>query len=264
MADVFLDPIVPVVTPVAGPLAAYGPINVMKYVGEGYVPSDVKRRRTYNLETMRRLGTPVLIKHMLNDQDARLGVAKKSPGMDSTYGQPRHDDPLSFGAGYVSVQDSPDEWYHMGTGAIVRSSASPGTDFVRAPLYRGFGVGYLTYIIEPDIAEDFFKLTETGALIQTQTATAQAPWFPEVSDNDLIINVELDRAGNIVAAYERYQAKMSSPISIRGHQRRGLKEDRGGKASQIGDGGNRFAVGSQFEMTLIPQLDVLYKVEIDR
>jgi hypothetical protein len=231
--------------------------RVWDYLGEDWVPGDVRRRRKWNLETMRRLGTPVLVKHMYTARDEKLGVAVKSPGMDTVYGQPRHDDPLSHGVGFVSVELSENEWYNATTGQIVVSNTSPGVGWARAPKYRGFGPGYLTYIIEPDVAEDVFKLTEAGALIQTQSATAQAPWFPEINDNDLLVNVILDRAGTIIETKERYQAKMTNPISIRGLQRRGRRE--------FGeDGGNRFMIGQQFEMTLVPQTDVLYNVEVDR
>ncbi len=102
-------PVVPVVPLAIGSISGPGPINVMNYLGERSSPLDVRRRRKFNLETMRRLGTPVLIKHMYNDQDVKEGIARKSAGMASAYGQPRHDDPLSYGAGFTSIEDSPDD-----------------------------------------------------------------------------------------------------------------------------------------------------------
>lgn len=234
-----------------------GIIDVRNYLGEDWVPKDVRRRRMYNLQTMRRMGNPVLVKHMWNDQDRKEGLAERSPSMMRAYNQPRHDDPLSHGVGFVSVEKSLNEWYDKTTGAIIVSDVPPGDNYVQAPKYRGFGPGYLTYIIEPDAAEDMFRLNEAGALIEVQTATAQASWYPDINDNDLIINVILDRQGNIVEATERYQAKMTNPVTMRGLQRRGLRE-----GSEFG--GNRFKVGTQFEMTLVPTTDSLYLVETDR
>jgi len=173
------------------------------------------------------------------------------------YNQPRHDDPMSHGVGYVSVELSSNEWYNTTSGEIVIAITSPGVGWAKAPKYRGFGPGYLTYVIEPDVAEDVFKLTETGVLIQTQSATVQAPWYPEINDNDLVINVTIDRADNIIKTHERFQAKMTNPVSMRGHQRQGRRE-----VSE--DGGNRFMIGQQFEMTLVPPSDALYHVEVDR
>lgn len=227
-----------------------------KYVGEESVPQDVKRRRRQVYDAMRRFGAPVLIKHMYNADDVIAGVAEPSPDFSPVYGQSRNDDPLSHGVGYVSVEKSLNEWYSLDSGEIVVANASPGVGYAQAPKYRGFGPGYLTYIIEPDTAEDVFKLSETGVLIKTQTATAQAPWFPEINDNDLLINVILKN--NLIAqTLERYQAKMTNPISIRGLDRMGRRE-------YTEDGGNRFVVNQQFQMTLIPSNTHWYDVETDR
>lgn len=231
--------------------------NVIRYVGAPNTPGDVRRRRKWNLETMRRVGTPALIKKMYTDRDVQEGIAVPSPTFDSVYEQTRHDDPLSYGVGFVSVELSDDEWYHTSTGQIIRQASSPGPSWARAPKYRGFGPGFLTYIIEPDVAEDIFKLSETGVFIRTQSATAQAPWFPEMNDNDLLINVVIDRSENIVDTLERFQLKMTNPISVRGLDRKGRRE-------YTEDGGNRFVIGQQFEMSLIPKHDILYDVEVDR
>jgi hypothetical protein len=231
-------------------------IRVGRYVGEPNTPQDVKRRRRMVYDAMRRMGTPVIVKHMYNDEDFERGVAEKSPTFQDPYGQVRNEDPLSYGIGYVSKEKSTDEWVTP-SGVIVKSVTSPGAGHVPAPRYRGFGPGYLTWIIEPDTAEDYFKLSAGGALIQVQTATAQAPWYPEINDNDLIINVVLDANGRVEKTLERYQAKMTNPISIRGRDRRGRREYTEG-------GGNRHVVNQQFEMTLVPTTNILQKVETDR
>ncbi len=257
MTDIFLEPLDEPVVPISYGTPGDGPINVMDYLGESWVPHDVRRRRRWNLQTARRMGTPVVIKHMYNDRDVKNGLAMKSPTNATSYGQVRHDDPVSHGMGYVSIERATDEWYNKRTGEVVVAESDPGTEWELAPLYRGFGPGYLTWLIEPDVAEDLFKLNREGAMIQVQDATALAPWFPEINDNDLIINVVLDGAGRIIASKERFQAKMTSPVTMRGHQRRGRREG-------TEDGGNRFPVAQAFEMTRIPQTDHLYQVEVDR
>jgi hypothetical protein len=233
------------------------PINAIRYAGEQHVPQDLRRRRKQVQETMRRMGTPVLVKHMYNDRDVQNGIAKASPNFDDIYKQTRHDDPISHGIGFVSVEDSEDEWVSPDGKTIVVSDTTPGAGYTKAPRYRGFGPGYLIYMIQPDVAEDVFKLTETGVLIKVQEATAQAPWWPEINDNDLIINVTIGRGEKIEDTHERYQAKMSNPITMRGYDRRGRRE-------YSEDGGNRYVVNQQFQMTLIPKHDVLYNVETDR
>lgn len=226
-----------------------------KYVGEGNAPQDVKRRRRQVHDLMRRMGQPVLVKHMYNAEDVEKGIAEPSINFDDVYGQSRNTDPISHGIGFVSVEKSTTEWTNGAS--IVTSRTAPGPTWVRPPQYRGFGEGYLLYVIQPDVAEDFFKVDETGTFIKIQSALVQAPWFPELNDNDLLINVALDNAGSIIETRERYQLKMVNPISMRGLDRRGRQE-------YSGDYGNRHIVNQQFEMALVPPNNVLYNVEVDR
>jgi hypothetical protein len=238
------------------PISLRKPHRSERYMGEKNVPSDVRRRRRSVYEMLRRMGTPMLVKHRLNDQDVQAGTATQSPVYSEIYGQTRNEDPLSYGAGYVSVELSPDEWYND-EGVITTSQGSPGSGWVQAPLYRGFGKGELTWIIEPDRAQDYYKATTGGPLFKVQEATAIAPWWPNIDDNDLLINVVLDRAGTIIDTGERFEAKMVNPISMRGLDRRGRKE-------YGEDGGNRFVVNQSFEMARIPENNVLYSVPVDR
>lgn len=251
MPTVYVTPSTP--TPAPTPS---GIINVIRYVGDGYVPQDVKRRRKLVMEACRRVGSPVIVKHMYTDRDVQDGIAEASPNFSSVYGQTRHDDPISHGVGFVSVEKSDDEWVSP-DGELVLSDTSPGAGYVLAPRYRGFGPGHLTYVIEPDVALDYFKLSDTGVFIQVQEATAQAPWYPDMQDNDLLINVTIDRMENVTATQERFQLKQTNPISMRGLDRRGRRE-------YTEDGGNRFVINQQFEMTRVPQNDILYSVEWDR
>lgn len=230
-----------------------------KYFGERSVPKDVLRRRRSVYDMLRRMGSPILVKHRFSDLDFQNGVVEKSAVYDDVYGQTRNRDPLSYGVGYVSVELSDDEWYDETgeTGDIVVSVTSPGEGFVKAPKYRGFGPGNLTYIIEPDRAQDYFKNSPGGPLIQVQEATAIAPWWPEINDNDLLINVVLGANGKIVDTRERFEAKQTNPVSMRGLDRRGRRE-------YTENFGNSFVVNQTFEMSLIPANDVAYLVETDR
>ncbi len=227
-----------------------------KYVGQQNVPQDVKRRRRQVYDAMRHLGSPILVKHMFNADDVQKGLAVKSPNFDEVYGQPRHGDPVSHGIGFVSAEIAEDEWL-LNDGTIVKALTQP-TGSVPAPKYRGFGPGYLIYMIQPDVAEDRFRLNEVGALIRVQTAQAQAPWYPEINDNDLVVNVELGKNGEILDSMERFQCKQSNPTSIRGFG------DRFGRREYTENGGNRYVVNQTFEMTLVPEFDTLYNVETDR
>ena len=202
------------------------------------------------------MGTPVLVKHRYNDRDMRHGIAEVSPVFDSIYEQTRNEDPLSHGVGYVSVEKSTNEWYND-QGEIVTQTASPGAGWTKAPRYRGYGAGNLTYIIEPDRAEDFFKVTTGGPIFKVQTAMAIAPWYPDINDNDLLIQVTIDDSGKVIHTHERFEAKNVSPVSMRGNDRRGRKE--------YGESfGNTHVVNQTFEMVLIPETDVIYDVETDR
>lgn len=239
------------------PFNPNGLTNVIRYTGEPNVPPNIRRQRHSNLDTMRRFGSPVIIKHMYNDQDVQAGIAEKSPNFSSVYGQPRHNDPLSHGVGFVSVEKSKDEWIKPDGSGIVVAKTSPGAGYVPAPKYRGYGPGYLTYVIMPDVAEDVFKLSEVGALIKVQNAQVQMGWYPEVNDNDLLVICRIDNAERVVETYERYLLKMTNPLSMRGLDRKGRRE-------YTEDFGNRHVTDQSFEMTLLPSNEELQNVEVDR
>jgi hypothetical protein len=254
------------------PTALLKPIykNVIRYVGDAGVPQDMLRRRRLSLETLRRFGTPVLIKHMYTIKDVEEGIAEPSVGQDSIYQQPIHDDELSYGVGYVSVEESPvGEWIKPATeteAAELVISEEPEPEWIKAPLYRGYGPGYLTYVILPDVPEDVYKLTEEGSLIRTQQARLQLPWHPQVGDNDLLITVQIDGTEKIIETYERYLLKQVAPITMRGAA--ALSRDGRGRRERntpnMTDGGNRFIVGQQCEASKVPETDPIYEVETDR
>lgn len=233
--------------------------NIIHYTGEPHVPQDVRRRRMQVMQNMLRMGTPVIIKHMYNIEDVEQGIAKKSPTWDDIYAQERHDDPFSHGIGFVSVEDSQNEWINPNTGQIVVSTTSPGSGYVKAPRYRGYGPGYLTFAILPDVSEDMFKLDESGALIRIQNARAKMAWYPEVNDNDLLVLTEIDAREQVIATHERYKLKQTTQISLRGLNRRGRRYP-----GEPMDFGNQLAVNQTFELALIPPNDTAYDVELDR
>lgn len=229
-----------------------------KYLGDHNVPIDIARRRRSVHDMLRRMGTPVLIKHRYNDLDFQKNKALRSPVFDDIYAQTRNHDPLSHGVGYVGPELADNEWYDPnGDGEIVVSKTAPQNGWLKAPYYRGFGQGTLTYIIEPDRSEDFYKASIGGPLFKIQTAMAIAPWFPDINDNDLIIQVQLDGQGNVVDSFERFEAKSVNQVSMRGRDSSGRKER--GEAF-----GNSHMMNQTFEMALIPMNDVLYSVETDR
>jgi hypothetical protein len=239
------------------------------YYGDAQIPRDVMNLRQSTMETMRRMGTPVLLKRMytIRDVEATPPRAQYSPAWDSVYKQARHDDPLSNGVGFASLDMAPGEWYDPKTFDIYTTDPngenpgynSPDGPYLPAPLYRGYGPGFLTYVILPDRPEDVFKLSEQGVLTRTQDAKVQLPWWPLVGDNDLMITVALDDAGHITDSYERYQLKMVTPITMRGEDQGGRREFHGANA-----GGNRYWVGQECEAVRVPDEDVIYNVETDR
>lgn len=253
------------------PSALYSPIyqDTRYYLGDAQIPRDIKLMRQSNMEMMQRMGAPVLVKRMytIEDVDASPPRAQYSPAWDTIYKQVRHNDPLSNGVGFCSLDTQPGEWYDPVTFAITVTDPdahNPGDGTLDglslpAPRYRGYGPGFLTYAILPDRPEDVFKLDAQGVLTRTQNAKAQLPWWPLLGDNDLLITVEIDRAGLITASYERYQLKMVQPITMRGNDQRGQRE-----FGQANAGGNRFWVGQETEMELVPKFDPIYQVEIDR
>lgn len=246
------------------PSALLKPIykNVIRFLGDAGIPPDILRRRRWTQQMMQRMGTPVLIKHMWNVEDVEKGLAQPSTNFDTIYGQSTHDDPFSYGVGYVSVETGEEEWIKPGNereyGELVVGEGQP--DWEPAPLYRGYGPGYLTYVILPDVPQDVFKVTDEGAFIKTQQARVQLPWTPLVGDNDLMIVCEIDGAERIIETYERYILKATQPITMRGLDRQGRREIDGGLTAS----GNRHVVGQYCELALVPPTEPIYKVETDR
>lgn len=234
-----------------------GVIWATRYTGNEKIPQDVRRRRRQVYDAMRRLGNPVLVKHRYNFDDVSKGIAQKASSWDEVYATQRNEDPQGHGVGLVSVVKSDKEWITP-NGEIIPADGPPTGGNEWAPKYRGYGPGYLIYVIEPDAAQDFFKLTESGAMYKTQTATAQAPWFPIFADNDLLINVTINQRGDILDAAERFELKNVQPVAMRGLDRQGRREH------DNPYGPNRYMINQTFEMAKVPDNNVLYQVETDR
>jgi hypothetical protein len=199
-----------------------------------------------------KLGQPVLWMHKFGNDDFDDNYVLVLPGVsydidveqcpacyNSYRGQVRGDCQVCFATGFCSVERVDDEWINE-DGEIV--DTDPG-DAEFAPLWRGFGPAVITWVIEPDAAVDVFKLSSEGAIVQTQDAQAFAPWYPPISDNDLLVNVTLaDDLDTIVDTHEMYEAKMVNPISIRGW----------GKKAR----GDEFLVAQTFEMAKLPRTSI--------
>jgi hypothetical protein len=232
------------------------------------VPWEVRDLRRTSADVYQYIGTPVLIKKMYTTRDVTDGIAQKVATFDYVMGQSEYwGDVLSHGIGICSIETQPGEWFgsedpdNPDIFTIIESNEQPFPWFVPAPKYRGYGPGFLTYVILPDRPEDQWKLSEQGALTRMQTATVQLPWYPEVGDNDILITCALDNQGRITETYERYQLKQMSPISMHGVNRRG--------ARGVGDGpitanNNRMIIGYAGEISKIPDFDIAYSIEVDR
>lgn len=222
-------------------------------LGPPNTPQEVKRLRYQNLGSMQHLGQPVVFRHMFSLQDVDSGLAKPCPAcFDSVYQQTRFDCPVCYGQGFVSVENNPDPLWITTDGLIVEGSQPPGS--VAAPRYGGFDVPYLTWIVQPDVAVDVFRLNEQGALVQQFDSKAYAPWYPTMGDNDLLIQVELDQgAFSIVTTFDRFQLKQVSQVTTRGLGRRSYGQSNG----------MPFLVMQSFEMNKVPLNNILQSVPYD-
>lgn len=192
-------------------------------VGPPFTPQEIKRLRRENMDFCRYAGQPVVLRHMWNEDDVNRNLAEPCPAcFDGTYQHVRNDCLVCYGFGFVSREKSLDNTLYITPEGIVVSDTTPSPGWVRAPRYGGFGKSVLTWLVEPDVAVDVFKPLPEGTLVQTFDAQGVAPWFPQLADNDLCINVALDPNDyTIVATNERFQLKLVQQVTIRGFGKRG-------------------------------------------
>lgn len=220
--------------------------------GDPNTPQEIVRLRKQSSDMTRRMGQPVIARHMWNRDDVNNNLAKPCPACyDGSYDQVRHDCLICFGQGFVSTENE------ITGGVYIDSNGQRTTDpssGVRAPRYGGFDQPYLVWLIEPDVIEDEFKINEQGVLVRTYDATGIAPWFPKLGDNDLCINVLLDQTGyNVSTPGDRFQLKMVQQITVRGL----------GSIAKPTTGNQVYLVNQKFRMNKLPLESVLYSVPID-
>lgn len=204
--------------------------------GPADTPQAIRRLRRQNFDMLRWIGEPVVVMHRFGNEELEKGIAKECPGCFSEiYSQPRADCQICFGVGFVSIEDDPDFWINTDGRTIVDSD--PGTG-IHAPLFGGFAQPYITYLIQPDTPTDLFKIDQAGALVRTKQAQGFAPWTPTLYDNDLCVNVTLDKQHNVTDSGDRFILKMVQPITIRGF----------GRQQQY----QQYLIGQQFEMAEVP------------
>lgn len=228
--------------------------------GTPATPQEIRRLRQSNLDLCMRMGQPIVWRHQFTNDDEddgytlNLAASKidvdvvQCPACYNRYrGQVRSDCEICYATGYASVEKVEDEWIDE-DGEITDEDL--GDDRL-APRWRGYGPPVLTWMMEPDAAVDQFRISDQGAIVQTQNAQGLAPWYPLMADNDLIINVEIERNGTKVqATKERYQLKLVNPQSIRGWGNRTRST-----LDQI--------VGQTFDMARLPRNHVRQRVSLD-
>lgn len=228
-------------TPITQPILSFTNLGVQR------TPHEVKQWRRQNLDMLRKLGLPVMVKHRWDLNDLRAGTAKRCPAcFNDTYDDSLPDCPVCFGVTLVSVEDDDITGLYIEAGFLAVSGS------VRAPKYGGFGPGYITYMIQPDVPEDVIKFNPEGQLEKTTVAQGVAPWWPLLGDNDLCVNLELSRnMKTIIEESERFELKMTTPLTVRGF---------GVRSTDRHD--NR--IGQTFQMDRLPVGHNFYNVPLDR
>lgn len=231
-------------------------ILTTKEVGPPSTPQEIKRLRRENMDVCRKMGQPVVYRHMWNEDDSEAGVAKRCPACyDEAYDQTRGDCPVCFGFSWVSVEDSINQDLWITPAGVVVEDIDPDPSWVRAPRYGGFAESALTWLMEPDVAVDVFRISDQGTMVRTYEAVGVAPWYPLLADNDLCINVELAPDDySIIATGDRFQLKMVQPMTVRGFGKRGRPP---------GSGGQAYRVAQTFQMAKVPNNNNLYEVPHD-
>ena len=247
------------------------PTLSFKNVGARRTPQEIKRLRRENMDLCRRMGDSVILKHQYNNDDYNNGLAyiatnnitdlttipddtdptlaKHCPACwNDEYDRARSTCPVCFGVGFVSLVNdyTTDLWIENG----LLSDDNQGSN-QPAPEFGGYGPGIVTWMVEPDVSVDVFRINEQGVMVQTENAQGVAPWYPDLGDNDLCINIDIDDSFNqIIAITDRFQLKMVNPNTVRGFGRRQHFQN--------------YKVSQQFAMARIPNNTIWYQIPTDR
>ena len=223
---------------------------------------DIRRFRTENMDACRTMGQPIVWRHRFDMLDLerpyRLEyfgreedevACKRCPACyETVYEQPRTDCQVCNAVTIVSTEDAVDMW--ITEEGRLTDTDTGGLDL--APRYRGFGPSVLTWIIEPNVPEDVFRISESGVLTRYQRAEGYAPWYPKMADQDIVINVALQFTKDdytITDTSERFLLDTVQPQQIRGFGRMTTDQS--------------YASGQSFQMARIERNHHLYSLEID-
>ncbi len=216
----------------------------LRNVGSPNTPQEIKSLRRSVGDLLRAYGQPVVHMHIYNARDVENGVAKACPKcFDNDLKSARGNCTVCYGVGFVSKDDHLDKWIEEDLSIVDYNTGIP------APLFGGFAEPVLTWVVEPDVSLDVFKVNEQGVLVRTQQAASVAYFEPYMGDNDLMINVDLAQNGyTINNVGDRYELKAVQQNTIRGQGAR--------------TGNPIFNVNQTFEMDLLPIHDIRMKVPV--
>ena len=205
------------------------------------------------MDAARRVGQPVVVRHRWNEEDFNNGLAIRCPACyDPSYGNSRSDCPVCFGVTFVSAEFEPSGTLYINTQGEIQTG-DPGTH-VRAPRYGGFAEPFLTWLIEPDVAVDVFRINEQGVFVRTYDAQGAAPWYPTLGDNDLCTNVDLEADGQTIRTPgDRFLLKMVQQITVRGF---------GKKSRNLPPANQPYLCSQSFRMNKLPVNDPYWEVPL--
>lgn len=143
--------------------------------------NDLAMMRRHVWEYLYTFGQPVIISRVYNQDEVTQGTASWDTTFDDVYGQG-----LSW-----SGQD-------LGSGA-------------------GFGPSSFTYVVFGDVVIDDQTPNRQGTFMQF-LPNMVAPWLPQISDGDLIIQVTTENVGDdiqITGTGDRFQVQQVQPVPLR-------------------------------------------------
>jgi len=225
-----------------------------KEVGPPFAPQEIKRLRRENMDMCRKHGQPVILRHAWNQEDVIDEYAQNCPACwDPAYSQVRNDCPVCYGFGFASLELTVNRDLWITEQGVITETTTPDEGWVRVPRYGGFGEPVLTWLMEPDVAVDVYRINQEGVMVRTYDAQGVAPWFPNLGDNDLCINAVLaPNDYSIVETRDRFQLKLVQQITMRGFGKMGRPQ-----------GSIAYKVAQSFQMSKAPENSSLYDIPWD-